>query len=94
MVYQAEGLAQRESVRWTKGPGKGGQWMVASDSLAVLASLKSGRGLTCLVSEIAQGAERRHSFVYIPGHQGHGGNEVAGQLAKEAANSGIFCLYV
>ena len=27
--------------------------------------------------------------MYIPGHQGHEGNEVADQLAKEAANAGI-----
>ena len=77
MVYQAEALVQRESVRWTKGAGRGGEWMVASDSLAVLVSLKSGRGMTRLVSEIAQEAEGRHSFVYIPGHQGHEGNEMA-----------------
>ena len=51
-VYQAEGLTQRESVRWTKGLGEGGQWVVASDSLAVLASLKSGRGMIHLVGEI------------------------------------------
>ncbi|CAN0123003.1 unnamed protein product [Heterosigma akashiwo] len=63
--------------------------MVASDSLAVLACLKSGRGMTRLVSEIAQEVEERHSFVYILGHQGHEGNEVADQLAKEAANAGI-----
>jgi len=88
-VYQAEGLAQRESARWTKEPGRGGEWMVASDSLAVLACLKSGRRMTRLVSEIAQEVEDRHSFVYIPGHKGHEGNEVADQLAKEAANAGI-----
>ncbi|CAM9950178.1 unnamed protein product, partial [Heterosigma akashiwo] len=88
-VYQAEGLAQRESARWTKGPGRGGEWMVASDSLAVLACLRSGRGMTRLVSEIAQEVEERHSFVYIPGHKGHEGNEVADRLAKEAANAGI-----
>ncbi|CAN0124287.1 unnamed protein product, partial [Heterosigma akashiwo] len=28
-------------------------------------------------------------FVYIPGHQGHGGNEVADRLVKVAANAGI-----
>ncbi|CAM9891255.1 unnamed protein product [Heterosigma akashiwo] len=63
--------------------------MVSSDLLAVLACLKSGRGMTRLVSEIAQEVDERHSFVYIPGHQGHEGNEVADQLAKEAANAGI-----
>ncbi|CAN0116019.1 unnamed protein product, partial [Heterosigma akashiwo] len=88
-VYQAEGLAQRESAHWTKEPRRGGEWMVASDSLAVLACLKSGRGMTRLVSEIAQEVEERHSFVYIPGHQGHEGNEVADRLAKEAANAGV-----
>ena len=88
-VYQAEGLAQRESARWTKERGRGSEWMVATDSFAVLASLKSGRGTTRLVSEIAREVEDRHSFVYIPGHQGHEGNEVADQLAKEAANAGI-----
>ncbi|CAM9697218.1 unnamed protein product, partial [Heterosigma akashiwo] len=88
-VYQAEGLAQRESARWTKGPGRDGEWMVASNSLTVLACLKSGRGMARLVSEIAREVEDRHSFVHIPGHQGHEGNEVADQLAKEAANTGI-----
>ena len=68
---------------------RGGEWMVASDSLAVLACLKSRRAMTHLVSEIAQEVEERHSFVYIPGHQGNEGNEVADQPAKEAANAGI-----
>lgn len=62
--------------------------MVASDSLAVLASLKSGPGMTRLVSEIAQMAEGRHSFVYIPSHQGHEGNEMADQLAKAVVTAG------
>ena len=90
-VYQAKGLAQRELARWTKEPGRGGEWMVASDSLTVLACLKSERGMThlVLVSEIAQEMEERHSFVYIPGHQGHEGNEVADRLAKEAGTAGI-----
>lgn len=58
--------------------------MVALDSLAVLASLKSGWGITCLVSEIAQEAEGRHSFVYIlAGHQGHEENEKADHLEKK-----------
>ena len=88
-MYQAEGLAQRESACWSMGLGRGGEWMVASDLLAVLACLKSGRGMTRLVSAIAQEVEERHSFVYILGHQGHEGNGVADQLAKEAANAGI-----
>ena len=63
--------------------------MVASDSLAVLASLKSGRGMTHLVSEIAREAEERHLFVCIPaGHQGHEGNEMADQLAKAVVTAG------
>ncbi|CAN0067270.1 unnamed protein product, partial [Heterosigma akashiwo] len=88
-VYQTEGLAQRESGAMDQGAGRGGEWMVASDSLAVLACLKSGRRMTRLVSEIAREVEDRHSFVYIPGHKGYEGNEVADQLAKEAANAGI-----
>lgn len=45
-VYQAEGVAQMKSVSWTKVLGRReGKWAVASDSLAVLASLKSGRGM-------------------------------------------------
>ena len=77
-------VQKRKSVHWTKEPGRGGKWMVASDSLlaVLLASLRSGRGMTRLVSEKAREVEDWHSFVYISGHQGHEGNEVADQLAK------------
>lgn len=58
-VHQPEALAQREreSVWWIKGPGNGGRWMVESDLLAVLASMRIGRGMTRLVSKIAQEVE-------------------------------------
>ena len=88
--YQAEAVAQREGVIWTKEVGHPGvqNWVIASDGGAVLASMKGQRRMTSLVGEVVQVAEDGHYFVYIPGHQGHVGNEMADALAKEATVSG------
>ncbi len=86
-VYQAEALAQREAVRWSKQ--QGGGWVAASDSRAVLGCLTGGRRMTKLVNEIVLEAGDQHSFMYIPGHQGHRGNERADELAGEAADEGV-----
>ncbi|CAN0033185.1 unnamed protein product, partial [Heterosigma akashiwo] len=90
--YQAEAVAQREGVIWTtKEVGHSGvqSWVIASDGGAVLASMKDQRRMTSLVGEVVrEAAEDGHSFVYVPGHQGHEGNEMADALAKEATVSG------
>jgi len=75
---------------WTKEVGHPGvqNWVIASDGGAVLASMKGQRRMTSLVGEVVREAGEGHSFVYVPGHQGHVGNEMADALAKEATVSG------
>ena len=74
--YQAEAVAQREGVIWTKEVGHPGvqNWVIASDGGAVLASMKGQRRMTSLVGKVVQEAEEGHSFVYVPGNQGHARN--------------------
>ena len=61
---------------------------MASDLRAVLSSMSGQSCMTTLVAEIADGARAGDSFLYIPGHQGHAGNEKADELAKLAVEMG------
>ena len=85
-VYQAEAVALRESQKRVESREE--RRLMASDSRAVLSSVSGQSRMTTLVAEIADGARAGDSFLYIPGHQGHAGNEKADELAKLAVEMG------
>ncbi|CAN0046819.1 unnamed protein product, partial [Heterosigma akashiwo] len=85
-VYQAEAVALRESQKRVESREE--RRLMASDSRAVLSSVSGQSRMTTLVAEIADGARVGDSFLYIPGHKGHAGNEKADELAKLAVEMG------
>jgi len=68
---------------------KAGKWVVATDGLAVLSAMQGGSRMTPLVAQVVDKAREGISFVYIPAHQGHAGNEKADELAKAAVEEGV-----
>jgi len=89
--YQAEAVGMREGLEWVEEDEgrKAGKWVVATDGLAVLSAMQGGSRMTPLVAQVVDKAREGISFVYIPAHQGHAGNEKADELAKAAVEEGV-----
>uniref|UniRef100_A0A7S3Y0N9 RNase H type-1 domain-containing protein n=1 Tax=Heterosigma akashiwo TaxID=2829 RepID=A0A7S3Y0N9_HETAK len=89
--YQAEAVGMREGLEWVEEDEgrKAGKWVVATDGLAVLSAMQGGSRMTPLVAQVVDKAREGISFVYIPAHKGHAGNEKADELAKAAVEEGV-----
>ena len=84
-IYQAELLAIRKACQWITSNSPANIW---SDSLSSLHSIRTARLGTPLLREVVDGWPTGVVASYIPAHSGHWGNELADQLAKQAATEG------
>jgi ribonuclease HI len=89
--YQAEAVGMRGGLEWVEEDEgrKAKKWLVMTDGLAVLSAMQGGSRMTPLVAQVVDKAREGISFVYIPAHQGHAGNEKADELAKAAVEEGV-----
>lgn len=94
-VYTTELIAVLMSLQWVKENGHQST-VVASDSVAALTSIKSGRScrqdilsnIYSIMYELDE-EEIQVSFVWVPAHVGVEGNEDADILAKQALKSHV-----
>lgn len=92
-VYTTELIAIMVSLEWVKTNGRRSS-VVASDSMAALASIKSGKScrqdILCRIYSIIYELDWEDiqvSFIWVPAHMGVDGNEGADALAKQALKS-------
>lgn len=94
-VYTVEMLAILIAVRWVEKSGQH-KVLVCSDSSSVLASIRSfySKSRQDILYEVLQSVTRifnqgrQIQFVWVPGHVGIRGNELADKLAKTALSKG------
>ena len=95
-VYQAELSAITAAANALTNNTKGAEVVFLTDSLSSIQTLnnkilKSRTAIKCHHALTALGSECTVSVIWIPGHEGHEGNEKADQLAKEGTTSEQLC---
>ncbi|XP_069968730.1 uncharacterized protein [Bactrocera oleae] len=92
-VFTAEAYAIKEAIQWiTSSKGK---YVICTDSLATVTAIRNTSNSSPLISEIRDkliDSRNKIKIMWIPGHCGIPGNELADKEAKNATLSP--CIYV